>query len=235
MTRPTLSVVRSARTSDVAFLVDAVIAAEKSGTDKLSFSTLFDLTEAETRETLSRILAEDIAGQELALSGFMISEVDGRPVAAMSSWLEGATGRPSGVIKANLLLHFVGRERFVAAASRLAKVNLIALHRTPGALQLDCVYVAPGFRGAGLVGLLADAHIDRAQRFGPRVSQAQIVLMGGNEGALRAYLKAGFAVTEERSASDPELARLLPSSTRVLMTRTLACEGKPEDAGADGL
>jgi hypothetical protein len=67
--------IRRAVATDIPFLVDVIISAERSGTDKLSYSTLFDLPEAHVRRLLAEMLAEDVTGQELCVSGFLIAEV----------------------------------------------------------------------------------------------------------------------------------------------------------------
>ena len=94
---------RNATITDVPFIVTAIIEAEKSGTDKLSYSTIFGLTEEEVRSYLQEMLYEEIDGCELSISSFIIAEYNGQPAGALSAWIEGKDGIPSAILKGNLL------------------------------------------------------------------------------------------------------------------------------------
>ena len=52
-------VFRKAEEKDIPFLIETIIAAEKSGTDVFSYSKIFELPELEIRKILADILAED--------------------------------------------------------------------------------------------------------------------------------------------------------------------------------
>lgn len=213
--------VRRAELPDIPFLVDGIIAAEKSGTDKLSYCTIFGLSEQETRSILSEILAEDVRGQELCVSNFQIFESCGVRVGAACAWVEGQAGKPSGVLKGNLLLHYVGRARIVEAAARLKIVEELNFARTPGTLQIESVYVRPDHRGQGIFGHLLDAHVRNLRGKLPVVSKAHIVLVKNNSSAFRAYEKAGFLIVSERTSNEPRILELLPAASKVLMERSL--------------
>lgn len=212
---------REAAGTDANFLVDCILGAEKSGTDKLSYSTIFRIPETQVRELLLQILEEDIPGQELCVSGFQIAEVDAAPAAAICAWIEGQGGKSSSLIKASLLVHFFGRECLAAAAVNLELMEALALKRQAGALQLESVFVQEQFRGRGLVGQLITHHLQLARRVQPPVAEAQIILAGTNAEALAAYRRAGFEVVQQRSSDDPRLSILLPAATKVLMQRSL--------------
>lgn len=214
--------VRKAADADIPFLVEAIIAAEKSGTDKLSYCTIFKLEESELRTLLSELLSEDITGQELCVSGFLVAEIDGQLAGAVCSWVEGAEGKPSAILKGNVLLHFFGRERITAAAATLKLMEELSLERTPGALQLESVYVPRQHRGRGICGRLLTAHEQIARAEYPSVSKAQILLAKTNDSAYKAYEKSGFSITDEQESHDPRVLELLPASCRILMEKTLS-------------
>lgn len=220
--------VRRAAEGDIPFLVDCIIAAEKSGTDKVSYCNIFGLSEAEFRGMLAEILEEDVPGQELCVSGFLVAELGGRAAGAICSWIEGTGSKASTLIKGNLLMHFIGRERIAAAAPNLKLMETLSLPRAPGALQLESVYVGAGHRGQGICARLLDEHQALARRDHPAVPRAQIILAKGNGAALAAYERAGFAITEERSSPDPRVLDLLPAASKVLMERPL----RPTTPGA---
>ena len=78
-------ILRPATIYDAPFLAETIIEAEKSGTDKLSYSTIFGLTEDEVHKYLIDILEEEIDGCELSISSFTIAESKGKVAAALSA------------------------------------------------------------------------------------------------------------------------------------------------------
>lgn len=78
--------IRKATTRDIAFLVEAVVSAEKSGTASLGLATVSGLSEAEVKTALASIFEEESTNFELSVSSFLIAEVDGRPAATVESW-----------------------------------------------------------------------------------------------------------------------------------------------------
>ena len=76
---------RNATINDVPFLVDTIIEAEKSGTDILTYSTVFGLSEDETRKYMADMLLEEVDGCELSISSFLVAENEGQVVAAVGA------------------------------------------------------------------------------------------------------------------------------------------------------
>ena len=170
---------------------------------------------------LIEILSEDIAGQELCISGFLIAEIEGRPAGAVCSWIEGSGGKPSGILKGNLLFHFFGHARIVAAAENLKLAEDLSLSRMGGALQIESVFVSARFRGRGICRQLIAAHQDEALHRRPQPMKVQIQLVKSNENAFRAYEKLGFSIVAERQSQNQRIMELLPSSCKILMEHDL--------------
>ncbi|NNL66450.1 MAG: GNAT family N-acetyltransferase [Myxococcales bacterium] len=213
--------VRAAGEADVPFLIEAIIEAEKSGTDLIPYCRIFSLGEPELRELLASILEEDFEGQELCISGFRIAEVDGEPAGAACAWIEGAEGLPSTLVKANLLQHFLDADRLAAAKPHFERLGQLTLPRAAGAIQLESIYVRPAFRGRGITSRILTEHLEKLRAKAPDCERAQIILVKGNGNAQRAYEKLGFRITQERHADDPELASIVPGDTKILMEKTL--------------
>lgn len=211
--------IRQAVASDIPFLVECIIAAEKSGTDKLSYCTIFDLAEFELRAMLAEILAEDIIGQELCVSGFFVAEAAGTLAGAVCAWVEGSERKPSGILKGNLLLHFLGQQKIGLATANLKLVEELSLSRTRGALQLESIFVARSYRGCGICGQLMAAQQKAAQEKHPEIKTAQIMLMKTNDQAYRAYEKSGFSIVAERASQSPGILDLLPAACKILMEK----------------
>ena len=65
--------IRKATEKDIPFLIETIIAAEKSGTETIAYCSIFSLGKEEFTELLKNILEEDIQGQELCVSDFLIA------------------------------------------------------------------------------------------------------------------------------------------------------------------
>jgi ribosomal protein S18 acetylase RimI-like enzyme len=213
-------VIRRATNLDVGFLVEAIVEAEKSGTHLLSYSTIFDLSEDSVHALLSSMLREDLVGQEICISGFLLAETDSSPIAACCAWIEGLDGISSSLLKANLLLHYVDADHMQAAQRHLRKLEALTIPRETGAIQIESVYVKAPARGHGLAALLIQRHFDDLR---PRAAKgkAQVILASTNRSARTAYEKLGFKVVAERSSEDPSLSTLIPARQKLMMEKTL--------------
>lgn len=209
--------IRRAIESDIDFIVEAIIEAEKSGTDKLSYSTMFGLSEAEVRDILRNALLEDIPGQELCISGFMLALIDGVPSGAACSWIEEADDIPSAILKANILFHFFKCDFLFTASEKNRMIEQMNIPREKGTIQIESVYVSNKFRGLGVSNQIILEHIKRMIRNGQNADKIQIQLAGNNLSALRSYEKLGFRTVVVRKCEDAEILRYLPSDTRIMM------------------
>ena len=214
--------IRPATLDDQDSLIEAVIEAEKSGTEIISYCNIFGLSRNELEQLLRDILNEDFGGQELCIQGFLIAETDGRFAAAANAWIECEDETPSRIIKANLLHHFLGNDRLQEARKHFAILAGLNFEREPGAIQLESIYVRPEFRGLGLTQRLLNEHISILRRRQPLISKAQIILTADNRLALRAYQKLGFDIVDTRTVLATELGDLLPHNCKYLMAKQFA-------------
>src|SRR5262249_34193854 len=153
----------------------------------LSYAGIFTLQEEQVARLLARILSEEIEGQEICLSHFLIAEVAGKPAAACASWIEGKDGVPSGQIKASILFHLVGQVKWEQAGTRLAAVAETNIERATGAVQIESVYTTPMFRGIGLTSALVREHLRLHRQETPGLQKAQVILFKNNEVAASVY------------------------------------------------
>lgn len=212
---------RQAGISDKNFVINAIIEAEKSGTDVISYCAIFGLTEEELRELLSKILDEQLAGQELYLPGFLVAETGGEAIGTMSAWIEKEEGMSSNMIKSNLFMYFLDRNKLLSSMAAIEAVNGVNIDRAEGALQIECVYTHPGHRGKGIATQLINEQIKWKREKGNTFSKVQIELMGNNQAAIRAYEKAGFSLSQRKSTDNPVLLDLLSCNTKILMERII--------------
>jgi ribosomal protein S18 acetylase RimI-like enzyme len=213
--------IRKAHPTDADLIIEAIIAAEKSNSPLLSYSAIFGMSEEEVEDLLRQALEEEIEGQEICHAHFLIAEVDGRPAAACASWIEGMDGVPSGQIKANVLFHLIGKDKWNAAAEKLKAVAETNIERTAGAAQIESVYTRPEFRGKGLTAMLINEHFKQHKEQNPGLEKAQVILLKNNTSAESAYGKAGFVKTAERTSNHPLAGELLPCPAKIMMEKKL--------------
>jgi len=214
-------IIRRATISDVAFLVETIIEAEKSGTDVLSYSTVFGLSEEESRRYIAEMLLEEVDGCEISISSFMVAEIDGTAVAAVSAWIEGIEGIPSKVLKGNLLNFTLPKE----CIERVAKLNHI-LHELhieyfPGAIQKGAGYVLDKYRGNNLLGLLTDEIIKLLLAIKPDIKEVFTQIYGSNFRAINANKKTGFKIVLTKESDNEVINLYLPSTNKVMMKKEL--------------
>jgi translation initiation factor 4G len=211
--------VRRATDADIPFLVEAITEAEASGSQQISYREIFSLNDRELKDLLTSILSEAIQGCGWSPSEFLIAEQDREAVACCAAWIEAAGGLSSSIIKSQLLIEFLGQEKWGTSKDNLAAAAEINIERTAGVLQIESVYTQHRYRGNGLSGTLIREHLSQAAKNGTR--SAEIQLMKNNAAAIKAYQKAGFAFRSEKGSENTKLEKLLPYHTKVVMVRDL--------------
>lgn len=214
--------IRRATAKDIDFLTEAIIAAEKSGSQMpVSYAGIFSLSYEETVDLLKAALEEEIEGQELCPLHFLIAEVNGTPAAACASWVEATGGVSSGQIKANILFHLLGKEKWEKASEQLKAIAETNIERTAGAAQIESVYTRPEHRGKGLTAMIIEEHLKLHKESFPSLEKAQVILLKNNISAANAYRKAGFGQAAERTGIHPLISTLLPCPSKIMMERRI--------------
>jgi len=214
------ALIRPATVADLPFLVEAICQAEKGPSEVLSYCNIFGIDEPELRALLSAMLREDIEGQELCISDFLIAEQDGRSVAACCAWVEANAGVASTLLKASVLAQFIAPARMAQAQQYFSALKELYLPRAAGAVQIESVFVAKEVRGRGLAQQLITAQFKRLRPQAP-AGVAQVILAANNHAAMATYTRCGFVVVGQRNSESQVVARLLPSASKILMQRPL--------------
>lgn len=214
-------IIRKAEQKDIEFIIETIIEAEKSYTNKLSYSTIFSLTIDEVKNHLRNILQLDFPGQELCYSQYLIAEVDNKYSGACCAWIEGFDGLESSVIKGNLLLTELGAEKIIQAKKYFNMLHQINIEREVSTLQIVNAYVKPDFRGMGIIGKLILEHIQNFKLNYPELKKVQLRPIKTNPNAARAYEKIGFHFVLEKKIDDPAALEILPADTKILMEKVL--------------
>lgn len=213
---------RNALTDDIPFLADTVIAAEKSNSDKLGFTTLFNVPEAKAKELVIAMLEEEIEGCELSVSSYIVAVYNGEAVAAFGGWIEGfGENMPSKILKSNLISYTFGRESIEFLKEKAHILKDMVVEREPGTLQLEYLLVSENHRGKKLGDGLIQALINRARGKEASLQKVQVQVFGNNTAAIKLYERNGFTVAKKYQSKNDDVFDYLPFNEKYLMEKTL--------------
>jgi hypothetical protein len=214
--------IRKATAKDHSFLADTVIAAEKGMSDKLSYSTLFNLPEAEVKQLIISMFDEEIDGCEFSTSSFLVVEYQGQPVAALGGWIECFDGeQPSKILKSNLISYTFSKESIEFLKTRSHLVKDILIERQPMSLQYEYLYVCKDHLGKDLDKALVKKHEENALMVYPEVEKSQTQLFKNNLFSIKSLLKQGFQVAHIYKADNKEIIDYLPSAEKYLLEKKI--------------
>lgn len=208
--------IRNATINDVDFIIDAIIEAEKSGSNKLSYSTIFNLTETEVREIIRSMLLEEIDGCEFSISNYIIAEKNNELAGTIGAWVEKKES-PSFIVKSNLLGYYLPKESLKFALEESKIASELVIEHVIGALSLVVVYVNPNHRGKNLFKILTDEHIKKHHG----IKELAIQVMANNTYAIRSYERYGFKKYIAKKCNDMKIMKYLPYYEKILLKKTL--------------
>lgn len=221
--------IRDAVKKDIPFLADVVIAAEKGGSDKLSFSTLFNLTENEVKDLLIAIFEEEIDGCELSLSSFLVAEYNGELVAASGAWIEKLDGGLSSqILKSNLISYTFKKESIAFLKTKSDIIKDILIEREPLALQFEYFYIKQDHVGKGIDTALIERNEKKAIEQYPGLKKAQCQLFKNNIFAVKMALKKEFKIIKSYKAADHIILDYLAGDEKLLMEKNYLNETNGE-------
>lgn len=205
---------------DVDFITQAVLEAERSGTPRAMYESVFGLSEPEVRALVRAILDQDIPGCELCCGSFVLACDGPTPVGALATWVEGEEG-PSSLVRATLLVEQLGASRWAQAQAPLRLVAEVDIAREAGTLQIESIFVAAAQRGRRITGAMIAYALAQYRHTHPTVRRAQVLTVLENLASANALRHAGFTVKSRASSQNPDLGRWFPGSGRLLWERDL--------------
>lgn len=213
--------IRRATLDDVDFLVDTIVAAEKSGTDNFGLAKLFELSEGEMRTYIKAMLEEEIDGCEFSVSSFLVAEVDEKVVAAFAGWIEGQNEDelPSSILKSNLVGYCLPVENVKNSQNKSEIVRPLQIEREEGTYQLEYSYTLPEYRGRAILGNIIEAHEKEA--ISNDIKKIQVHVFDNNPSAIKSYEKKGFKITQRYESTHPDTSMFFPSNVELLMEKEL--------------
>ncbi|MDO9256708.1 MAG: GNAT family protein [Bacteroidales bacterium] len=212
---------RIATVKDIPFLANTIIEAEKSGTDKLSYSTIFGLSEDESRKYIIDMLSEEVDGCELSVSSFFVAESAGQVVAAVSVWIEGVDGIPSSVLKGNLLSYTLPQHCIERAVSIFPIIRDLQIEYEHDTIILGNGHVVKEFRGNNLLGILMSERMKQLSLEKPGIKNAFAQVFECNTPSLRTCEKLGFHRSMVKTSTNDEILQYLPYHSKVLLKKSI--------------
>jgi hypothetical protein len=209
---------RNATLDDVSFLADVIIAAEKSSSDKLGFSSLFNLPEEKVKELIISMLSEEVDGCEFSINGYLIAEYKSVPVGSLGGWIEGFRSPiPSRILKSNLLSYTFPPESLQCLKEKSYLVQDMYLERENLTLQLEYAFVKKEHRGNNLIFMLMKKLIERALIECPELKKVQAQCYKNNTASIHILSNFGFKEVKKAISEAPEVLDYLPFNTKIMM------------------
>ncbi len=214
-------IIRKARINDIDFLVDTIIAAEKSGTENLGLAKLFGLTEYDMRLYIKSMLEEEIDGCEFSISNYLVAENNGKVISAFAGWIEGRNelDLPSAIIKSNLISYCIPSDRVKFSKYYSDIISQLQIDREEETYQLEYSYTLPEYRGRGILGLIMKEHEKIVIKNG--ISKMQVHVFNNNQAGLNLYIKNGFIENRRLEVIHNEASLFFPSNVLLLMEKLL--------------
>ncbi len=214
--------IRKAIAADIPFLADVVIASEKGMSDRLSFTTLFNKSEEETKKLIIQMFEEEIDGCELSLSSFIVTEFEGKPVSGSGAWIECFhENMQSGILKSNLISYTFGKESIEYLKTKSHIVKDVLIDREPMTLQLEYFHIKDEHLGKGLDAALMDRIEQNALAEYPELKKVQCQIFKNSVFSIKILLRHGFKIVGSYKSGNEEIFDYLPYNEKLLMEKIL--------------
>lgn len=213
------TIIRTARRSDIDFIIKGIIEAERGGRQIIPTQAIFDISLVELKSNLKRFLEdEELLDCEYALNSYLIAEIDGVAAALQSHWIEGSHGIESNLIKINCWLSVLDTEKIQNIKPILTIANKYSLTRLNNYLQLENVYVSPDYRNRGLAIKLMKTSFINAFKQNSNCPGCQIALFKENIKSYNHLKERGFKINQSIKIQNDALNIIFDHNTRISMT-----------------
>lgn len=214
---------RPATPDDVDFCVETVLMAESSGSKTQPWTALMNLPEDRVRKIIREILLEDIKGQELALSIFVIAESEGKYLGACGNWIEKCEDKPSSILKAEILDYYFPKESLEYARPIIKRLHPFQYPKEKHCAYFEYLYIIPQYRSISLLLQLMEKSSQNAIDSFPHIHVPRIY--GGTSGTnpfmIRATRRIGYTLWKTITLEGEDLLQYIPSLTRYVMKKEL--------------
>ena len=206
--------IRPARPEDASFLGWAIFAAGRSHCQRGVWDIIFGMSENECITFLEHLTVTEVHHM-FHYSDFIIAEVDGRPVAALSGYDHKQLAEVGqAFLQVHEKLGLTGSNR-VDNQKGVAAILHCYPEETEGAWIIESVATLPEVRRQGMINTLLEEILEKGRRIGFGLAQVGVFI--GNTPAQNAYEKCGFRVIDEKRHPDFEAETGSPGMKRLLL------------------
>jgi ribosomal protein S18 acetylase RimI-like enzyme len=183
-----------AQPKHASFIAWVTLTAFRSHLERGFWDIQIDRSEEETLRFLEALVSTRTR-HWASLSNFIVAEIGGKPVAALSGYFERDSDTLGGMEEAN---RAVGRSADEARAGweRARSISLCAPRHEEGAWIVENVATLPEYRRRGLIDRLTARILEIGAERGANTAEVGVFI--DNDPAQRAYEKSGFVVVDER-------------------------------------
>ncbi|MBI5288885.1 MAG: GNAT family N-acetyltransferase [Chloroflexi bacterium] len=196
MTTETQVRIVEARREHAGFIAWTMLTAARSHLDVGMWDLVTGWPEAETLRYLEALCTtERLHFTHYSL--YLVAEVDGKPAAALSGYVESENGTHTLIEAMQEVDRKLGRSEaeFAAGWMRAGSIANVNPPHDPANWVVEHVATHPDFRRQGLIDRLLAAIVERGRERG--ATTADVGVLMGNDRAQAAYEKAGFSVVWE--------------------------------------
>ena len=213
---------RRARNKDIPFLAKIVMEAEKSNSNKLSYSTLFNISQKTANKMIIKMFEAEIDYCEFSVSSFLVVEANGKLIGGFGGWIESFDDNiPSKILKSNLILSTFSNKSIVYLKNKSQTIRDVIIEREAITLQLEYLFICKEHRGKKITDQLINLHIKNEKRKLPALKKVQVQVFKNNIAAIKTYKKNGFKVKKSYKSNSKEILNFLPYEEKYLMEKNI--------------
>ncbi len=212
--------VRDAVDSDVHFIAEAIMQAEKSGTERNGLTGMLGMSDKELIPIMEEMLLSGVDGCEFSLSSFLVAESNNVPIGVCGGWLEGDNegNNSSAFLKTNIMNYYLPQPNLDYMSSKATVLSGLGFDRKKGTYIIEYVYTSPEYRGKGVVSNLLQEHETKAVNC---TNEMYIQVCHNNVSAIKAYLKFGFKEYLSLTTISDEAKLILPDVSKLVMKKNI--------------
>jgi ribosomal protein S18 acetylase RimI-like enzyme len=207
--------IRAARRVDAPLIAWTMLMAGRSHMERGIWDIIISQPEKKCLELLEALT---LAGPRHMCSyeEFLVAQVDGRPVAALSGYDPATNGELTVTEPLAVAVQEMGLTEEDMAAGNKGLEAFMTCHPDDieGAWIVEHVAALPEYRRQGAVSSLLEAILDKGRQLGFGLAQVSFYI--GNTPAQRAYEKAGFKWSQEKRHPDFEAEIGCPGMVRLV-------------------
>ena len=207
---------RKAESKDQEQLIDLTIQAFNGYNGRSLLESIFDISRIDFREIVRLLFESKIANNEFDLNSYFVLEDQGEIVSCLAGWLEGAEEIESERLLPNMVLNWVGAEKWLEQRELIEKASSLNLSRESGKIQVENMFLKQNFRGTSSFFKIYYRTVDQLFNAHAEADVIQSRFFSSNKKAIRIARHIGYDVVGESSFDISPLNKYFPNEGLVM-------------------